>query len=160
MFLSEAVSLLVHATVLRWTGPSLFDAITYIMSRSIRGKSLSLILCCLHFIYLLVLTRELFQIREETLQYSSSHITMLPCERGRSCYYWPVQVRTNLFCFVYSDFSTFAVIVYDNILWLTGLYPKLWGSMYWRWFQPVLVVLGKKLLPECELDCFYFNVYI
>jgi len=78
---------------------------------------------------LLVLTPKLFQIWEEALQYSSSHITMLPCERGRSCYYWTVQVRTILFWFFCSFFSLFVVTVGDNILCFTGLYPKPWGSM-------------------------------
>ncbi|KAK6787946.1 hypothetical protein RDI58_016471 [Solanum bulbocastanum] len=62
----------------------------YVKKYQRQGLSLILFLVA-SLLLLLFLTRKLFQIREEALKYPSSHITMLPCERGRSCYYWTVQ---------------------------------------------------------------------
>ena len=130
MFISEVVSLLVHATVLRWTEPSLFDAITYIMSRSIRGKSLSLILCCLHFIYSFVSFNTSYFRYEKRHSNIPAHIS--PCFRVKEGDHVTIgQCRLGP---TYFDFS---IVIFQHLL-------LLYMIIFYGW---------QAFIQNCEVQC-------
>ena len=113
-----------------------------------------------------------FQIWEEALEHSSPYFPMLPCERRRLCYYWPMQVciiNCRVWSFFFPDhfISLFRIpisllyLLYiyiyihthlKRLIYFTGLCQKQWGSMCWKSSLLALLVLGRRHLQGFESD--------
>lgn len=118
LFQLEGVFLLELVIVRKWWGQSLSEGITCTLSKSTRGELFPSRITGILFAFLLILLPFLcvhtcwilstFQIWKEAFKHSSTHFSMLPCERGRLCYHWPVQVK-KVFYISFYIFNRFLV---------------------------------------------------